>query len=227
MPDTINSSSALEITAHHEAGHAVVATLLGKSISSLDLLYRKREGDWIGTTPTDPTDSAAQQIIPYLNGSVLPEGAQLYPYSEDKYKNVRILCTIKCAGLIVEKRMGIDVSLKEPGGSQMDIENAIHLLENQAFSPEEQQKELCNAEICAEKLLRNPIYWDMVVNLARDLIDAVHQGRERQNSNEYINKYTFSRDKVYASFIHTLVQAIFEVRFGGICKNPQVTGNRE
>src|SRR5260370_36612260 len=79
MPDTINPLSALEITAHHEAGHAVVATLLGKPISSLDLFYRKREGDWIGSTPTDPTDSAAQQIIPYLNGSVLPEGAQLYP----------------------------------------------------------------------------------------------------------------------------------------------------
>ena len=39
MLDTINSLSALEITAHHEAGHAVVATLLGKPISSLDLLY--------------------------------------------------------------------------------------------------------------------------------------------------------------------------------------------
>jgi hypothetical protein len=111
--------------------------------------------------------------------------------------------------------MGIDVSLKEPGGSQMDIDNARHLL-NQSFPPEEQQKELCNAEICAKKLLSNSAYWGMVVNLARDLTDAVQQGRELQDSNEYRDKYTFTRDKVYASFIHTLVQAIFEV-----------TGNRE
>ena len=141
---------------------------------------------------------------------MLPEGAQLYLYSDDRYKDVRMLCTIKCAGLVVEKRMDTDVSLKEPGGSQTDIDNSRYLL-NQAFPPEEQQKELCNAEIYAEKLLSNSVYWGMVINLARDIIDAVHQGRELHDSNEYRDMYTFTRDKVYASFIQTLVQAIFEV----------------
>lgn len=212
MPDTIHTLDALEITAYHEAGHAVVATLLGKPISSLDLLYRKREGDWIGSTPTDPTDSAAQQILPYLNSFALPEEARLYPYSNETHQNIRILCAIKCAGLIVEKRLGRVVSLEEPGGSQTDIINALALLEAQAFLPEEQQQELRSAEIYAEKLLSNPISWKMVVHLARTLIDAVHQGRELQDSNKYRDVYVFSREMVYANFISTLGQVLLDGR---------------
>ena len=129
MPDTINPLRALEITAHHEAGHAVVATLLGKPISYLKLFHSIAEGIWNGSTPTDPsTDVMAQWTIPNLNGSMLPNDAQLHPYTDDEYKNTRDTCTIKCAGLVVEKRMGIDVSLIKPGGSEMDIHHTSRML---------------------------------------------------------------------------------------------------
>lgn len=206
MLNPINDLDTLTITAYHEAGHAVVATLLGQPISSLNLLYRKQGKDWVGSTPTDPSDSAAQEIIPYLNASALSTFAQLYP--NDKYKSVRILCTIKCAGLIVEQRMGIDVSLEKLGGNQEDIANALRLLESQAFSTENQLKEIYEAKTCAEKILSNNVCWNMIVNLANSIIEAIQEGQELRDSNEYRDLYKFGRDKVYASFIYTLAQEV-------------------
>lgn len=210
MSDDGRTPSKLEIVAHHEAGHAVVSETLGvpfkyvrlwrqKKRVDLDvyeiaaklqempynpeqLWYKKLENEWEGEAPSDDRSSDINLLWPVI-----------FLVPDDEYKDVRITCTIKFAGLVVEKLMGIDEKIIWKG-CHYDIENARGLIEPR-FPPEEQIQELLDAESRAMNILSNIVYWNRVQTIASGMISAVLQGSPT-SSDEYKDEYLFSRDEI-------------------------------
>lgn len=183
MYDGISSPRDLKIVVHHEISHAVMAELLGKPIKHVQIVYRKREGEWYGNTPLDDLSSDINSLWPIL-----------YLVPNDEYKDIRDRCTIKFAGLVTERLMGVDEK-EIQSGCRMDKEH-IYILLDQRFHPNEWETELLNAEIRAMNVLSNPIHWSKVQNIAKGLISAINQGKEPLISNDYRCEYLFSRDEI-------------------------------
>src|SRR5260370_11874040 len=109
---------------------------------------------------------------------------------DDEYKTVRDHCTVKCAGIAAEKKIGLDVTSTLAGGSIMDIAQAKEMIK-QRFSAQVWEKELFHAEAHAREILNIQTCWRMVENLAKELISAIHQGIIVPQSKGHTDWYVF------------------------------------
>jgi hypothetical protein len=199
-----NFLNNLQIYAYHESGHAVVAETLGMPFKHVQLSRIKRkdaslwevvasgykqqarrmqDDDWQGNTP-----------IAGLSSGIEPLWSTLDLVPDDLNKDVRVRCTIKLAGLVVEKLMRIDEWIIRDGSS-MDASGVNGLIE-QCFPPEERQNEWLDAEKRARTILSEIACWTRVQNIAQGIISAINEGREPDQSNEYLDHYVFNRAEI-------------------------------
>lgn len=205
MSNAVNPLSDLNITAYHEAGHTLVAHALGKRIGSISLKRSctdQREV-WEGESLTD-LDANIDMRWSFLSLDRHIPYDKLPPQNpDDEYKTVRDHCTVKCAGIAAEKKIGLDVTSTLAGGSIMDIAQAKEMIK-QRFSAQVWEKELLRAEAHAREILNIQTCWRMVENLAKELISAIHQGIIVPQSKGQTDWYVFPLAFVVKSFTRTL-----------------------
>ncbi len=205
MSHSVNSLSDLDITAYHEAGHTVVAHALGKRIGSICLTLSRigQTEIWEGRSTTDLTENIDTRWLflsldRHIDYDKLPK-----QNPDDTYKIVRDQCTVKCAGIAAERKIGLDINSTQAGGSIKDIEQAKEII-MQRFPAQERDRELSRAETHAWEILNSQTCWHMVENLAKELISAIHQGiivpQTRGNTDWYVFPLAF----VVKSFTRTL-----------------------
>lgn len=213
MPDDVIAPSELEKTAYHEAGHTVVAKLLGRLIKSIMLFHTKQAEIWAGIASNEPAAIIdlnwsildLEQYIPY---GELEFQYPSYPEPYEAYKIIRDNCVIKYAGWVTEallyEQCGLDNSPKLSDESASDLQVARGLLQEKF--PHAWEEELSYAERYARKILRNQLCWRMVENLAKVLINAILQGKQPLRQDNQNEVFKFSQELVYESFRLTLTE---------------------
>jgi len=204
----------LRVTAFHEAGHAVVARLLGIPINWIALEYIEQYKRWNGEHNAS-FDSVIrdwmwdtlhlESKIPYDNLRFeYPTSPE--PYQE--YKKVRDRCTIDYAGLVTQrlfyKRIGQEDSPKVSEGCSNDIDRATNRVQEEFQEQEAREKELAYAESHAEKILSNEIAWRMLEDLAEYMVNAITHGQKDAEEYGLTKKYWFTCQDIYASFVSSL-----------------------
>ena len=211
-----NSQADLEITAYHEAGHAVIARLLGVPINWIALKYAKPQKKWVGEhnayydydpafirdKPWDTLDLDSKLPTLHFQYPTFPE-----PYEE--YKKVRDRCTIDYAGLITQrlfyKRMGQEENQMASEGCSDDMKRARERVE-ETFRGQNVQEELAYAEMRTGEILSNEMVWRILEDLAKYMIDAILQGKKEPEDHDTFLIYWFSRQDIYNSFVRLLTQ---------------------
>ena len=208
MQENSSFLNELEVTVYHEAGHTVVAQVVGKRIGTISIVLSNTGQAKVlgGQAQHDPGTSIDTKWISldmdrYILHDQLPP-----PNADDEYKYYRDNCTITCAGWVTEELlselMGKNRSTVQSDEIFGDKRKARELL--QGFPIHEQEKEMLNAEIRAGEILRNPICWRMVENLAIEIINSILLGRKQKQRDGSRDWYVFVPMELYASFVQTL-----------------------
>ena len=210
MQENSSFLNELEVTVYHEAGHTVVAQVVGKRIGVLGIaLSNSGQARVLGGQAQHDPDTGVDTKWTRLDlDRYIPYDQLPPPNEDDEYKYYRDNCTITCAGWVAEEllseQLGKDRSRMPSNENLEDKRKAKDLL--QGFPVFEQGKELLNAETRAREILRNPICWRMVENLAKEIINAILQGSKQKEQDGSIDWYFFVPRELYASFVQTLKQ---------------------
>lgn len=209
-----NYPDELEITAYHEAGHAVAARVLRKPIRLMKLSYSEQTRTWVGgetfkdELPTNDRNWLNRNVDRYIPYEELEYHYPRYPEPYEEYKRVRELCAIDYAGMVVEELLfthrDVDVSLASlEQNAAIDIYYARRRIEK--FPSEGQDEELDFAKSRARAILSNGTCWNMVVNLAEKLINDIRNGRQPDEQIDFTYHWYFSFNVIYESFQQTLI----------------------
>jgi len=203
----------LEIVAYHEAGHAVVDRLLGIPLWYILMIYSEQAGKWAGQAikgdpqfdtlwsrfNLDDDIPCADFVFHYPN----------YPDPYEEYKLVRGLCVIDYAGIMVEdllyKLRGINKESDLLDENAVDIEKATQRIK-QKFPPDVWEEELNNAKAHARLIVSHPVCWNMIENLALDVLSYIAQHPEPEEKIASYSRWYFPVVKIYSSFQQTLKQ---------------------
>jgi len=208
MQENSSFLNELEVTVYHEAGHTVVAQVVGKRIGTISIVLSNTGQAKVlgGQAQHDPGTSIDAKWTSINMDRYIPYNQLPPPNADDEYKYYRDNCTITCAGWVTEEllseQLGKDRSTVQSDENLGDKRKARELL--QGFPVHEQEKEMLNAETRARKILRNPICWRMVENLAKEIINAILQGTKQKQRDGFRDWYVFVPMELYASFAQTL-----------------------
>ncbi len=219
--DSVATPNELEKTAYHEAGHTVVAKLLGRTITSIMLFHTKQTENWKGIARNDPpskidSDWATLNLDRYIPYSEFQLHYSKSPEPYEEYKTIREDCIIKYAGWVTEtllhKQLGLHTTLMPSDESAADF-RFVSLLLQEKFPPQDWEEELLQAENHARKIVSNHPGWCMVEDLAKEIINSILYGKESLRQDDQSEVYKFSHELVYESFRRTLTKTIFETHF--------------
>jgi hypothetical protein len=204
----------LRVTAFHEAGHAVVARLLGISINWITLEYIKQYNTWNGEHNAS-FDSVIRDLMwdtLYLESKIPYDNLRFeyptYPEPYEEYKKVRDRCTIDYAGLVTQrlfyKLIGQEDYSKISEGCSNDIYRATIRVQEKFQEQKTREKELTYAESRAEKILSNKLAWRMLADLAEYMVNAIIHGQKEAEKYDLTEKYWFIRQDIYTCFVSSL-----------------------